>query len=166
MVGRSQVVSHDVAESIDSMLPPLLKVFTSGDELVRFDPRNPKQEQMAKQATEYINWIWMVRNPGFTILHDWFKDALWKKLGVIHIDWEVVDTKETETYKGLNEQELGMLKDDDDVEIIAEEPRQHLIGAPGIAIPPGANVPQPLQQTVYDVILKHTQGSALPVLAL
>ena len=36
--GRSQVVSRDVAETVDSMMPSLMKVFSSGDEVVRRQP--------------------------------------------------------------------------------------------------------------------------------
>ena len=38
--GRSQVVSFDVQDTIESALPQLLKIFVSGDEVVKFDPKS------------------------------------------------------------------------------------------------------------------------------
>ncbi len=162
MVGRSQVVSHDVAEAIDSMLPPLLKIFTSSDQMVRFDPRHPKDEQTAKQATEYVNWMWTVRNDGFMILHNWFKDALWKKLGVVKIYWEEIDSHQKETYKGLTDIEFQMIQQDDAVEVVSDETRTVLAAAPHIGVAEGALPDAIPQQTLHDVILrrKKTHGSA------
>ena len=34
--GQSQVVVHSVADTVEWVLPALLKIFTSGDEVVRF----------------------------------------------------------------------------------------------------------------------------------
>ena len=49
--GRSQVVSRDVAEAVDGILPGLIKIFMSGDEIVRYEPRGPEDEANCKQAT-------------------------------------------------------------------------------------------------------------------
>src|SRR5690348_17190567 len=49
--GKSQVVSRDVAEAIDGMMPSLIKIFAGGDEVVRFEPVGPEDEAAARQAT-------------------------------------------------------------------------------------------------------------------
>ena len=36
--GRSQVVSTDVADTIESILPPLLRIFTASDNVVTLEP--------------------------------------------------------------------------------------------------------------------------------
>lgn len=54
--GRSQIVTGEVAEAVDGALPQLLRIFTQSDEVVRFEPRGPGDEEKAKQATEYCNW--------------------------------------------------------------------------------------------------------------
>src|SRR5882672_1756380 len=53
--GRSKVVSTDVADVVEWILPSLLKIFTAGDDVVRFEPTGPEDEEVAKQATEYVN---------------------------------------------------------------------------------------------------------------
>jgi hypothetical protein len=51
-------------------------------------PRGPEDEEQAKQATEYVNYVITCDNPGFQIFHDWFKDGLLTKLGVVKAWWE------------------------------------------------------------------------------
>jgi branched-chain amino acid transport system substrate-binding protein len=86
--GRSQIVTGEVAESIDSALPALLRVFTQGDDIVRAEASGPGDEQLAKQITEYLNYVFYRDNPGFSVLNIWFKDALLQKNGVVKAWWD------------------------------------------------------------------------------
>jgi hypothetical protein len=88
MEGGSSVVDGTVALVVDNGLASLLKPFVSSDETVRFAPRGPEDVEVAEQATEYVNYIFNVDNRGFLILHNWFKDALLSKLGVVKVYWE------------------------------------------------------------------------------
>ena len=72
--GRSQIVTGEVAEVIDGALPQLIRIFTASDDVVRYEPVAPGDEQGAKQATDYANWVFYKDNPGFALLHDWFKE--------------------------------------------------------------------------------------------
>ena len=116
--GRSQVVSRDVAETVDSMMPSLMKVFSSGDEVVRFEPRGPEDEASAAQATDYVNWIWNHDNDGFAVFHDWFKDALLKRLGIVKIWWDDAEEQTRERYEGLSDAEYRLLCDDEAVAVV------------------------------------------------
>jgi hypothetical protein len=91
MEGGSSVVDGTVALVVDNALAALLKPFVSSDETVRFAPRGPEDVEIAEQATEYINFIFNTDNPGFLILHDWFKDALLSKVGVVKAHWETFE---------------------------------------------------------------------------
>ena len=115
--GRSQVVSTDVADTIESLLPALLKVFVSGDEVVRFDPRGPEDIDAAEQETEAINYVVMEQNQGFSVFYTWFKDALLSKNGYVKVYWEETEEVEKEYYQGLTEEEFAMLVQGDDVEV-------------------------------------------------
>lgn len=86
--GRSQVVERTVAITIDNALAALLKPFVSAEDVVSFEPRGPEDEEVAEQATEYVNYVFNCDNNGFLILHDWFKDALLTKIGVVKFWWE------------------------------------------------------------------------------
>lgn len=88
MEGSSSVVDGTVQVVIDNALAAVLKPFVSSDETVRFTPRGPEDEKVADQATEYVNYVFNSDNPGFMILHDWCKDGLLSKLGVVKVWWE------------------------------------------------------------------------------
>ena len=119
--GRSQIVTGEVAEAIDGALPQLVRVFTQSDDIVRFEPKHPGDEEGAKQATDYCNWVFYSQNPGFTILHNWFKDALLQKNGVVKCYWDIKEDVTKEEYRGLTDDELVMLLSDGKYEIAAQD---------------------------------------------
>jgi hypothetical protein len=119
--GRSQVVSRDVAETIDATMPSLMRIFASGEEVVRFEPVGPEDEAAAAQASDYVNWIFSQQNAGFRILHDWFKDALLYRLGIVKVWWEKQDRVEREAYRMLTPAEADALSGDPEVTVLARE---------------------------------------------
>ncbi len=116
--GRSKVVSRDVADTVEWILPGLLRVFAAGDETVRFEPVGMEDEPFAEQARDYVNHVFNADNNGFLILYTWFKDALIQKNGIVKYWWEETETADIETYSGLEEAELIHLLSDPDVEVI------------------------------------------------
>ena len=119
--GRSQVVSYDVQDTIESALPQLLKVFVSGDEVVKFEPKNPEDVAAADQETDYVNHVVMEKNNGFETFYVWFKDALLSKNGYVKAYYEENEEYETEEYKGLTDGQLDMFAADDNIEIEEHE---------------------------------------------
>jgi hypothetical protein len=107
--GRSQVVLTEVADTIEWLLPGLIEVFMAGDEVVRFEPQYQEDEAAAKQATEYVNYIFNQDNPGFTILYDVFKDALLQKTGTAKVFWEDTEETKRETFTGLTPDEVALI---------------------------------------------------------
>ncbi|HEX2581241.1 MAG TPA: hypothetical protein VHL08_04625 [Dongiaceae bacterium] len=122
--GRSQVVSRDVAEAIDGMMPSLMRIFSSGDRVVEFQPNGPEDQAVADQATDYINWIWNQQNNGFRIFHDWFKSALLYRLGVLKIWWDNSSECTREKYSGITAQEIDVLHADPAIESVVQRERQ------------------------------------------
>jgi hypothetical protein len=55
--GRSQVVSTDVQDVVESVMPDIIRIFTASDEAVKFDPVGPEDEKSASLATDYVNYI-------------------------------------------------------------------------------------------------------------
>ena len=74
--GRSKAVSTDVADTVEGMMPTLMDIFTSGDEVVRFEPVGPEDVAAAEQETDYVNHVFMQQNAGFIVLYSFIKDAL------------------------------------------------------------------------------------------
>jgi hypothetical protein len=115
--GRSQVVSYDVQDTIESALPQLLKVFVAGDQVVEFSPKNAEDVDAANQETDYINHIVMEKNGGFEIFYVWFKDALLSKNGYVKVYYEEEVETEEEEYQGITDAQLQMLASDENVEV-------------------------------------------------
>ena len=107
--GRSQVVSTDVADTIESILPPLLRIFTASDNIVRVEPVSQEDVGIAEQATDYLNHIFNKDNEGFTTLYTMFKDALLQKNGICKVYWDNSEKVERETYEKLSDDEFEML---------------------------------------------------------
>ncbi len=115
--GRSQVVSTDVSDVIESILPTLLRTFAASDEIVKCEPVTAEDEEVAKQASDYLNYIFNKDNDGFITLYTLFKDALIQKNGVAKIYWDNSTKRERESYERLSEDEYTMLLDEDGVEV-------------------------------------------------
>jgi hypothetical protein len=119
--GKSQVISTDVRDAVEGMLPSLLDMFTSSKEAVEFEPVGMEDEAQAKAATALCNYVFYKQNNGFLLLYQWFKDALLQKNGVVKF-WYQDDTKKTkETYEDLNELELFQLLQNPNVEVSATQ---------------------------------------------
>ena len=119
--GKSQIVTGEVAEVVDGALPQLMRVFTTADDAVVFEPVNQGDEETADQATKYVNHIFYKDNNGFEIMHDWMKDALLQKVGVVKAYWEDKTDVTKEKYYGLNDDELAMIAQDEEVEIVEQD---------------------------------------------
>tara|TARA_Y100000592_G_scaffold70190_1_gene109195 strand:- start:326 stop:2515 length:2190 start_codon:yes stop_codon:yes gene_type:complete len=119
--GRSQVISTDVSDTIETILPNLLRIFTASDQVCKCEPTKAEDVALAEQATNYINYVFNKDNPGFTILYTWFKDALLEKNGIVKVYWDDSAKQSQETYENLNDQEYQILTNDDNVEIVSHE---------------------------------------------
>lgn len=118
---RSQVVATEVSDTIEYIMPSLMKMFASSNDFVRFEPRGPEDVKAAEQATDLVNFAINEDNRGFTVLHNWFKDALLFKQGAVKFYWDETETVINETYENLTEDEVTLLLDDPAVEVVSQE---------------------------------------------
>jgi len=132
--GRSSIVTGEVAEVIDGALPQLLRIFTQSDELVRFEPKAQGDEEAAKQATDYCNLVFFQDNDGVILMHNWFKDALLQKNGIVKYWWEDSEDPIKEKYKNLNAEELTLLLSDGQMEVISQNINEVAIDQMGMPI--------------------------------
>lgn len=80
--GRSQLILPDVQETIDYMVPSVLRTFVSGDRVVEFEATDEAEEQAADEATAAIGYSFMRDQDGYRVLHDWLTCGLLEKYGV------------------------------------------------------------------------------------
>src|SRR5215470_11300936 len=95
-----------------------MEIFCGGDEVVRFDPVGPEDVAAAEQETEYVNHVFMQKNPGFLILYSFIKDALLSKVGIVKVWWEEEEREERATYYDLTDEQFAILVSDPDVEVV------------------------------------------------
>lgn len=175
--GRSSVVSTDVRDTIESMLPQLMVTFVGSDTVAEFEATKPGDEQKAEQATEYVNYLFYKKNNGHRIAYTWMKDALLQKNGIVKVWWDTRNEETREEYRGLSEVELTQLMEDDEVQVVeqstsvdeddAEQHQQAITQLMQQAQAQPQSAPQVMQQIqqieaqppklVYDVVCKRTK---------
>jgi hypothetical protein len=158
---RSQVVLPELRDTIEWIMPQLMRMFVGSKEICRFEPETPEDEQQAEMETAVVNHVFMKENNGFFVLHDFFKDALLMRNGYASVDWVEEEHTGVERYSGLSEMELTQLlgdMSDEDTEIL--EQREYTTEVPILAPVPGAT-PDPslpvAKLPVFDIKIRRTE---------
>jgi hypothetical protein len=121
VTGRSQVVDRTIQNTVEWIKPQLLKIFCSGDEVVKFNPIGPKDDEAAKQETDYVNWVATQKNNFFTVCYESFTDALIQRNGYIKAWYDEAEDETKEEYEGLAPEELALILQDPTCEVIKKE---------------------------------------------
>lgn len=114
--GRSSVVSTDVFEAVEGMLPSLLEIFLSSNRIAECEAYGPEDEAEARQQTEVVNHILFKQNNAALIFYTWFKDALIQKTGIVKTYYETEDEYRIEQYRALTDDEMIRLLSQDHIE--------------------------------------------------
>ena len=117
---QSEFISTDVRDSILFMLPSIMRTFFGTKKVVEFVPHSAEDIPIAKQQTDYINYIIQEKNPGFHVLYSAFKDALVRKTGFIKAYWDDSITSTCHEFSNLSPEAYTALLMEDDVEIMDE----------------------------------------------
>lgn len=156
--GKSKVVTSDLQEVIEQIMPSLMRIFTSSKDYIKFLPRNQEDVAGAEQSSIYANYV-IEKNNGFTMFHNWFKSALLFKMGVVKFFYDESESVVEEEYTGLTLDQLTAMLQDDSLEIVeqeerpfTEEPPQQTMDATGNVV----TIPIP---NVYDVKIKKKKTS-------
>jgi len=149
-VGRSQVMSRDIADTIGWMLPGIIRVFTASDRMAEYEPVKQADEAFAKQATDYCNHIFWKDNAGYRTLWDATHDSLLQGNAIVKHWWDDAEDCEYSEHSGMTEDQLALLAMEEGVEIVAQKE-----GAAQIVIVPGPDG-QPMEQQLqtFDIKVK------------
>ena len=152
--GRSQYVDSTVQDTIEWIKPSLMRVFASGDEMVKFSPHGPEDVKMAEQATDYVNYVFTKDNPGWEILYSWFTDALLSKNGIVKVWWDEYEEEQREEYRGLDELGFEALITQENVEVLEHTEYEGPEGG-GYDIQPAVETQVALEPVmIHDVVIK------------
>lgn len=110
---RSQVISTDVLDGVEGMLPLVLRPFVSSDDVVVFTPVGAEDVEAAEQETAFVQHTFTQKMNGFHILYCAAKDGLLQKTGIAHYYWGQKDRVTIERYEGLTDEELTLVLQQD-----------------------------------------------------
>jgi len=119
--GRSRVVDTTVRNTVLGMEAPLLKTFYGSDNVFEFEPTKPGDEPKAKLISEYVNYIFRQKNPGYVITATWIREALMQKVGIVKVWWDNSDVETVERYNGQTDVQLALLMDDPEIEVTSQK---------------------------------------------
>ncbi len=119
--GRSRVVSKDLMEVVEWMMPSLMRMFCGADNVIRFEPEGAGDERNADDATEYCSYLLYRKNDGFTVLHDAIKSSLISRMGVVKVYPDETWDEREEHYEGCTQLDVKALESDEDVSVVSVE---------------------------------------------
>lgn len=133
--GWSTIVTSEVADAVEAMLPGLVDVFTSSDEAVVFEPTKPEDVDGAEQATDCCNYVFYKQNNGFLVLYTAIKDALISQNCAV--EWRLVsDTvRDVQEVQGAPLESLAMLESQGyEIEAATPVPQPPQVDAMGMPV--------------------------------
>jgi hypothetical protein len=157
--GRSQVVAMEVRDTVSAMLPSLMKVFFSSENVVEYVPRGPEDVASTQQATDYANYIFSNDNNGFMTTYALFKDSLVRKCGIAKYWWDETEEVKIDDYSGLDDQTVQVLMQEGaEVKIVVSYPDPSIqVDMIPPQVDPYTGVPIPMQPPMlHDVQIKRT----------
>jgi hypothetical protein len=157
--GRSQVVAMEVRDTVSAMLPSLMKVFFSSENVVEYVPRGPEDVASTQQATDYANYIFSNDNNGFMTTYALFKDSLVRKCGIAKYWWDETEEVKIDDYSGLDDQTVQLLMQEGaEVKIVVSYPDPSMpMDMMQPQVDPATGLPMPMQQPMlHDVQIKRT----------
>jgi hypothetical protein len=166
--GRSQVVAMEVRDTVSAMMPSLMKVFFSSENVVEYVPRGPEDVAGAQQATDYANYIFSADNNGFMTTYALFKDSLVRKCGIAKYWWEENEEVKIEEYSGLDDQTVQILMQEDaEVKIVVSYPDASIPMQPPQPDPMTGLPMQMPQPMLHDVQIKrNTKDGRIRIMAV
>lgn len=161
--GRSQVVSMDVRDTVQAIMPSIMRVFFGSSNVVEFAPNGPEDVPNAEQATDYVNYCLTRDNNLFMVCYETFKDALVRKNGIAKIWWNEDEEVQTHEFEGLSQEAYTVLSSEPDIEIVEVEVHS---GETAMMGPDGVEVMVPTPPEYSCTIRRKTKTGRLAVSAV
>lgn len=102
------LTSRDFPDTLAWVLPGVVRVFTGGDQMVKYDRVREENDDWCKDASEYMNYSFMSENNGYQLIYNSTYDGLAFGNGILCSYWEEAET-ETEWFRDKTEMELAAL---------------------------------------------------------
>jgi hypothetical protein len=119
IMGRSAVVSTDVCDAVEWLLPNLVESLTG--KAVKFQPMSAQDEDQAELETDLTHFAFSEENNGYLNLYEAAKDALLTGVGIWKIYFDDTPERVVEHYAGVDENQLQALLGDPMLEVTSIE---------------------------------------------
>ena len=185
--GRSRITTHDIEDTINWMMPDLMRLFFQSDDLITVASKSKADDEGMQDVADILAHYFFDVNDGLTILHDFAFDGLLQRMGVVSARWDDPKPEPPEVLKGVSAVQLQQYLDDPEYEILsyneagvdetasavapqpqtqAPSPQMQAPGAPGAVAPmapqgmPVAPQPMPL----FDIEVQRTPKCGKPLI--
>ena len=119
IMGRSAVVSTDVADACEWLLPNIVESLTG--KAVKFQPMSAQDEDQSQLETDITHHCFSEDNNGYLNIYEAVKDALLTGVGIWKIYFDATPERVVERYAGLDENQLQALLGDPMIEVTSVE---------------------------------------------
>lgn len=142
--GRTVAVSRDVRSNIKKVLPSMVRTILANDKVVEYQPIGPGDEDMAEQATDFVNYVVFPESDGHDAVKDAINDALLRRNGILRWWHDKKICVTVSEHSGLDEAQLTELISPDEITVLEQSQSVGFID--------GEQGPQPI--TLYDVKIR------------
>jgi len=141
--GRSKVVSHDIQDDVNSIMPDLMRCFASPNDLVSIEASNPEDDQpyqigVDPQTNEpifskktkvdiqaaYGAHVFFKDNKGKENIYDFAFDGLVQRVGIMQVSFEPPESKPPMEVEGVGPEQLAKYVNDPEYEILEQTEEQ------------------------------------------
>lgn len=120
--GRSKVVSRDVHDTIQSLLPSIQRTFFGAEKMIEYAPRGPEDIQAAEQATDYANFVLEQDNDWYMEFFQSALDGLLHGDGILKVAFEEAEDVSVNQFTGLDEAGITILASEDGELEVGQQP--------------------------------------------
>ncbi len=121
--GRSKVVTHDIEDMVNWIMPSLMRTFEPSDDLITCDDDNVEDGAPNLVATaQYLRHVFFKQVGGEDIIHDFIFDGLLQKVGIIRTAWEPPRPSAPMVREGVTVEQLLRYLNDPQYQVIAVTP--------------------------------------------
>lgn len=121
--GQSSIVTGELYETIEGMLPQLMRLLMQNRDIGRFTATSEQYDVEAEQKTKYANYIFRRKHNAQRIIYSMLKDGLLQYTGWVKVYQDTSKKTCSTEYTGVSEQELQIIKNElkDSEKIVDEE---------------------------------------------
>ncbi len=130
--GRSQVVSSDVQDSVEWILPQMMRLFFSAEEIVKCAPVGAEDAQKSEMHTKLLNYQFLQGNKGFEKSYLWMKSAFIYGLSILKVTWSEEFKENPFEFAELDEASFLELEADPEVRLVEFQEVSQVLPAPEV----------------------------------